>query len=289
MSLILRLFVSCLAWIVPAAAGAQQSGRPAYVGSNACTGCHEDAAAAWAGSHHALAWTLPGPDTVKGDFDDTTFEHDGFSAAFRIEDGRYFVTVTETDGGVADYPVHSLAGIAPIRLNSSFVSAPAERALTTIVNGAPRSAERLSQRLGDVQEGLYPCLARAAGASGKRTSLPLLAALFGRGSELDLVVLRETGRLGTADSDDPLGLRFVSNALRNPDPRYRAESVVALARLGCLWEIDGVIGALEDADRRVSQAALWALRHLSGNEWGAEASRWNSWWESERAWSEARL
>ena len=115
MSLILRLFVSCLAWIVPAAAGAQQSGRPAYVGSNACTGCHEDAAAAWAGSHHALAWTLPGPDTVKGDFDDTTFEHDGFSAAFRIEDGRYFVTVTETDGGVADYPVHSLAGIAPLQ------------------------------------------------------------------------------------------------------------------------------------------------------------------------------
>ncbi|MFV0515455.1 MAG: cytochrome c3 family protein [Jhaorihella sp.] len=111
-----HLSLSFLAWLVAATAGlAQQSGQPAYVGSDTCTGCHEDAAEAWAESHHALAWTLPGPDTVKADFDNTTFAHDGFSAAFRVEDGNYFVTVTETDGSVTDYPVHSVAGVAPLQ------------------------------------------------------------------------------------------------------------------------------------------------------------------------------
>ncbi|WP_210164907.1 multiheme c-type cytochrome [Afifella pfennigii] len=88
---------------------------PAYIGSQACAACHEDAASAWAGSHHALAWTRPGPDTVVADFDGTEFSHKGMLARFRIEDGAYYVTVTETDRSQRDYKVHSVAGIAPLQ------------------------------------------------------------------------------------------------------------------------------------------------------------------------------
>ena len=64
----------------------------------ACADCHGEAAAAWAVSHHAAAWTEASPDTVLADFDGTEFAHDGTLTKFRIEDGRYHATVTEKDG-----------------------------------------------------------------------------------------------------------------------------------------------------------------------------------------------
>ena len=88
---------------------------PAYVGSEACTECHTEAAASWAGSHHALAWTWPSAETVVADFDGTVFEHDGMTARFRIEGDAYHVEVTEKDGVTTDYRVHSVAGIEPLQ------------------------------------------------------------------------------------------------------------------------------------------------------------------------------
>jgi len=88
---------------------------PDYVGSQACVDCHEEEASAWKGSHHALAWTWPSPETVVADFDDTEFEHDGMVARFRVEGDTYHVKVTEKDGVTTDYRVHSVAGIEPLQ------------------------------------------------------------------------------------------------------------------------------------------------------------------------------
>lgn len=86
-----------------------------YVGSDTCTACHQEQAEMWAGSHHALAWTAPTPQTMLGDFDDAEFELDGAMTRFHTEDGQYIVTITEQDGTTTDYPVHSIAGIAPLQ------------------------------------------------------------------------------------------------------------------------------------------------------------------------------
>jgi tetratricopeptide (TPR) repeat protein len=88
---------------------------PDYVGSGTCTACHQKETQAWSGSHHALAWTLPSPETVVADFDNTVFEQDGMTARFRIEGDAYHVEVTETDGSTTDYRVHSVAGIEPLQ------------------------------------------------------------------------------------------------------------------------------------------------------------------------------
>jgi predicted CXXCH cytochrome family protein len=89
---------------------------PSYVGSAACTDCHEGAAQAWSGSHHALAWTAPSPETIVADFDDTSFTLDGMTARFRIApEGTYHVEVTEKDGETTEYVVHSVAGIEPLQ------------------------------------------------------------------------------------------------------------------------------------------------------------------------------
>ncbi|QEW20692.1 decaheme c-type cytochrome, DmsE family [Marinibacterium anthonyi] len=88
---------------------------PDYVGSETCVDCHSDIAAAWAGSHHALAWTPADAAHVKADFDGTSFHLGDMSAAFRLSDGVYAVTVTESNGAVTDYKVHSVVGVEPLQ------------------------------------------------------------------------------------------------------------------------------------------------------------------------------
>ena len=86
-----------------------------YVGSDACIACHEDEGAAWAQSHHALAWTEVSDGAVLADFDGTGFDHDGMSVTFRDENGSPVASVTEKDGVTTEYPVHSVVGIAPLQ------------------------------------------------------------------------------------------------------------------------------------------------------------------------------
>ncbi len=86
-----------------------------HVGSDTCIDCHADQAELWQGSHHALAWTLPGPDTVVGDFDGTRFHGNGTQVDFFRDGGGYALTVREADGVTTTYPVHSVAGIAPLQ------------------------------------------------------------------------------------------------------------------------------------------------------------------------------
>ncbi len=86
-----------------------------YVGSDACVACHEEEADAWAGSHHALAWTEIDDGHIQADFDGSRFEHDGMSVSFRQQDGSPIATVTEKDGVTTEYPVHSVVGIEPLQ------------------------------------------------------------------------------------------------------------------------------------------------------------------------------
>jgi predicted CXXCH cytochrome family protein len=107
---------ACFLLSVPAAPlAAQQSDAPRYVGTDTCTDCHRDAAAAWQGSHHALAWTQPTGETVLGDFDDAGFEGGGMAVRFSRKDGGYHARVREADGSQKDYRIHSVAGIAPLQ------------------------------------------------------------------------------------------------------------------------------------------------------------------------------
>lgn len=115
MRLILPLVVVFAALSLPTQAQNALSDTPTYVGSEQCTDCHKDEAAAWAGSHHALAWTMPSPDTVVADFNDTEFLHDGVLTRFRTDGGTFHISITEQDGTSKEYAVHSVAGIEPLQ------------------------------------------------------------------------------------------------------------------------------------------------------------------------------
>lgn len=109
-------FVAAIGALFSAAglAGAGNS-VPAYVGSAACTTCHAAEATAWAGSHHALAWTEPTPETVRGDFENSVYDDGSTRARFFRENGRYVIETTGADGVARAYPVVGVAGWTPLQ------------------------------------------------------------------------------------------------------------------------------------------------------------------------------
>ncbi|HVH02322.1 MAG TPA: cytochrome c3 family protein [Amaricoccus sp.] len=98
--------------VAPAAA---QEAVPGYVGSAACAGCHAEATAAWTGSHHALAWTEPSDDTVRGDFGDVSIEHGGATARFFRRDGGWFIEAEDGEGQRRAFEVVGVAGWTPLQ------------------------------------------------------------------------------------------------------------------------------------------------------------------------------
>src|SRR5215470_3972083 len=78
----------------------------AFVGSDACAGCHAAAAAAWRGSQHARAMQVADPNTVLGDF---------AQAEFAVHDGHYVVHAAGPDGAPADFPVKYTFGLEPLQ------------------------------------------------------------------------------------------------------------------------------------------------------------------------------
>ncbi|MEO1619199.1 MAG: hypothetical protein AAFV88_25345, partial [Planctomycetota bacterium] len=72
------------------------SARPAgleatYVGRQACIDCHQKEVEAHAGSHHDLAMDKATDESVLGDFDDLTFEHDGLVNRMFRDGDRFMV------------------------------------------------------------------------------------------------------------------------------------------------------------------------------------------------------
>ncbi len=102
-------------WVLLFVALAGVANAQSYVGSDQCTDCHVDEAEAWANSHHALAWTEVGAGKMVADFDGTRFEHDGMSVLFDHGGEVPTAQVTEKDGVMTEYDVHSVVGIEPLQ------------------------------------------------------------------------------------------------------------------------------------------------------------------------------
>jgi predicted CXXCH cytochrome family protein len=99
--------------------GAESSTQPAdaptFVGSAACSGCHDGEMAAWRTSQHALAMQEASAKTVLGDFDDASFTHGGVSSRFVRRDGKFFVATDGPDGTLAEFEIRYTFGVYPLQ------------------------------------------------------------------------------------------------------------------------------------------------------------------------------
>jgi predicted CXXCH cytochrome family protein len=88
---------------------------PTYVESAQCLGCHQATGEAWAPSHHAKAMAPPTAQTVRGNFDNTQFRHQGVTTRFFRRDDKYMVHTDGPDGRMADFEVAYTFGHEPLQ------------------------------------------------------------------------------------------------------------------------------------------------------------------------------
>ena len=86
-----------------------------YVGRDACITCHQDQSEKFMGSHHDLAMDVATDQSVLGDFNDVTFEHDGLQNRL-YRDGEKFMVYTEGETGeMQDFEVKYVFGVTPLQ------------------------------------------------------------------------------------------------------------------------------------------------------------------------------
>ena len=86
-----------------------------FVGRDQCVDCHEEAYEKWLSSDHDNAMDLANEQTVRGDFNDIEFEHDGIISRFYKKGDEYFVFTEGPGGEMAEFEVRYTFGIEPLQ------------------------------------------------------------------------------------------------------------------------------------------------------------------------------
>ena len=86
-----------------------------YVGRSACLDCHREQSASFIGSHHDKAMAVATPESVRGDFDDVAFEHDGISNRLYRDGERFMVRTEGETGELEDFEVKYVFGTEPLQ------------------------------------------------------------------------------------------------------------------------------------------------------------------------------
>nr|WP_247838366.1 tetratricopeptide repeat protein [Bradyrhizobium sp. 200] len=87
----------------------------AFVGSDACAGCHQAETALWKESQHKHAMQHATAASVLGNFDDAGFDYFGVHSRFFKRDGKFIVETDGSDGKLATFEVKYTFGIDPLQ------------------------------------------------------------------------------------------------------------------------------------------------------------------------------
>jgi len=87
----------------------------AFVGSDACAGCHQAETALWKDSQHKHAMQHISAASVLGNFDDAGFDYLGVHSRFFKKDEKFFVETDGPDGKLATFEVKYTFGIDPLQ------------------------------------------------------------------------------------------------------------------------------------------------------------------------------
>jgi tetratricopeptide (TPR) repeat protein len=90
-------------------------GPAAFVGAQACAGCHRQEPVRWSGSDHARAMQLASEATVLGDFADRRFTQGSVTSTFFRRAGQFMVRTDGPDGQLADFEIKYTFGVTPLQ------------------------------------------------------------------------------------------------------------------------------------------------------------------------------
>ena len=121
-----------------------EANQTSFVANQTCEGCHPAQYQAWSQSHHAQAMQEATAASVKGDFDNSQFEHFGVESRFLKKDGEFVVNTEGPDGKLRDYVVKYTFGIDP--LQQYLIEFPGGRLQSLTIAWDTRSEDEGGQR-----------------------------------------------------------------------------------------------------------------------------------------------
>src|SRR5262245_10127913 len=144
-SLALLAAAAVAAWryFGPSASSADASAA-AFVGAQACAGCHPQEHARWSGSDHARAMQHASEATVLGDFGDRRFAYGSITSTFFRRAGKFMVRTDGPDGKLADFEIKYTFGVRP--LQQYLIELPGGRLQALSIAWDARSREAGGQR-----------------------------------------------------------------------------------------------------------------------------------------------
>jgi len=86
-----------------------------FVGTDACSGCHEEEYESWRGSDHDRAMAPAGDGTVLGDFGGASFVSGDISARLSTRAGRYYVRMENAHGEPTEFEIVYTIGFDPLQ------------------------------------------------------------------------------------------------------------------------------------------------------------------------------
>ncbi len=99
----------------PATSRAESTAPLAFVGSEACAGCHQEEADLWRSSQHRHAMDHASDASVRGDFNDAGFDYAGVHSRFFRRDGKFLVETDGPDGKLATFEIKYTFGVDPLQ------------------------------------------------------------------------------------------------------------------------------------------------------------------------------
>jgi predicted CXXCH cytochrome family protein len=87
----------------------------AFVGSSSCAGCHTQAYQDWQGSHHDQAMQHATNTSVKGDFNNSSFEAPSNNAVFSTKADGFYARLAGTNGQVSEHKILYTFGTEPLQ------------------------------------------------------------------------------------------------------------------------------------------------------------------------------
>ena len=86
-----------------------------YVGASTCAECHQESHEKWLESHHYHAMEIPNEETVRADFNNSTFENYGITTRFFRENEKYLVETENQQGEMEVFEVAYTFGWEPLQ------------------------------------------------------------------------------------------------------------------------------------------------------------------------------
>ena len=86
-----------------------------YVGGQQCSNCHQQEWSLWVNSHHDLSFQTASPDSVLGDFSNTTFSYNGIMTEFFMRNDVYWTRTDGPDGALTEYEITHAIGSEPLQ------------------------------------------------------------------------------------------------------------------------------------------------------------------------------